>query len=245
VLSVEELAERSGETVRTIRFYQSQGVLPPPERQGRMVRYDEGHVERLRVIAEFQQRGLRLSAIRDLLAYAPDTAPDDWQGLTETLARPWSEDRAVLLDEAALRDRLADLAPTALEELVQAGVVERRGDTSPVMYLVPSPGMLDIAIATARLGLPAEPAARLRDLLQRRLRRMADELVAEFTEAVSLERLADQGPEALARLLEQLRPLTRRTVDLLFTHEMERAQRELLDSAASPPPAPKRRKRSR
>ncbi len=29
-LSVDELAERTGHTVRTIRYYQSEGLLPPP-----------------------------------------------------------------------------------------------------------------------------------------------------------------------------------------------------------------------
>ncbi len=53
--------------------------------------------------------------------------------------------------------------------------------------------------------------------------------VARFTDEVSLPLLAAAGPADLARLLEQLRPLTRRTVDQLFALEMERAQRHLLD----------------
>lgn len=226
---MEELAATSGETVRTIRFYQSEGVLPPPVRQGREVRYDDAHVARLRLISELQKRGLRLTAIRDLLASAPSGAlTGEWLGLGETLVGPWSEDRPVVLDEAALLERVGGDA-AGIDLLIEAGVVERRGDTTPVVYFVPSPGLLDVAVATAQAGLSGDVAVRLRDLMQRRLQDLATELVAEFTELVSVERLSAEGPGGLADLLTQLRPLTRRTVDLLFVHEMERAQRELLE----------------
>ncbi len=224
-MTVEELAATSGETVRTIRFYQSEGVLPPPVRQGREVRYDEEHVARLRLISELQRRGLRLSAIRDLLSAE---ASGEWLGLSEMLTGPWSEDKPVVLDEAELMERVGGTRED-LELLLAAGVIERRGDTVPVVYFVPSPGLLDVAVATNKAGLAPDVAVRLRDLLQSRLRDMATELVHQFTELVSIDRLSESGPAELASLLTQLRPLTRRTVDLLFVHEMERAQRELLE----------------
>jgi DNA-binding transcriptional MerR regulator len=109
-MTVAELARRSGESVRTIRYYQAEGVLPPPVRHGREARYDETHVERLRAINELQHRGLRLSAIRDLLRFAPDTAPGDWLGLGEYLARPWTEDAPALLREEELAAMVEGLA---------------------------------------------------------------------------------------------------------------------------------------
>jgi DNA-binding transcriptional MerR regulator len=233
VLTVEELADRTGESVRTIRFYQSEGVLPPPVRHGREARYDAAHVERLRVINELQQRGLRLNAIKDLLAHSPD-----WLNLGESLAQPWTEDHPVVLDEAALAEKVHGLPDDTIDGLIDNGVIERRGDTSPVVFFVPSPGMLDVSLTAVRVGLDAGAGALLRDMLQRRMRETADELVAQFTKLVSIDRLADSGPAELARLLDQLRPLTRRTVDLLFSHEMERAQRELLDAAAEAAEAP-------
>jgi hypothetical protein len=146
------------------------------------------------------------------------------------------EDRPALLSEAELDERLGGTPEGTAAELVRTGVVERRSDTTPVVYLVPSPGMLEVAVALVRLGIDLDAGARLRDLLQDRLRQMATELVAQFTEEVSVHRLADGGPGSLAILLDQLRPLTRRTVDLLFAHEMERAQRELVESASTEGP---------
>ncbi len=236
-LSVDELAQRTGVTVRTIRYYQSEGLLPPPGRLGREARYGPAHVERLDRIAELQARGLRLQAIAELLELAAgDASAADWLGLGEALRRPWIDDRPVVLRARELADRLAGTPSGTTEALARSGVIEGRPGTLPISWVVPSPELLDIALATIRLGLDPDAGARLRDLLQVRLRATAAELVAAFSDEVSRTRLAEQGPGALTALLEQLQPLTRRTVDLLFAHEMERAQQRLLD-AALPEPA--------
>jgi hypothetical protein len=60
---------------------------------------------------------------------------------------------------------------------------------------------------------------------------MATELVSAFTDEVSIDRVAEEGPDALASMVAALQPLARRTVELLFAHEMERAQRELVAAA--------------
>jgi DNA-binding transcriptional MerR regulator len=236
-MSVGELAMRSRISVRTIRYYQSEGLLPPPERSGRAARYHGEHLDRLALIAELQGRGLRLSAIAELLRHGEHVSPEGWAGLGAALSRPWSEDRPQLMSRAELTERLVDAPSGALEEFERAGLVEFRPDTTPAVYLVPSPEMLDIALALARLGVDLRTGARLRSLLHERLRDLTTELVARFTEEVSVEHLADGGPDALARLLDALQPLTRRAVDVLFAHEMERAQQQLLRAAVAEPGA--------
>jgi DNA-binding transcriptional MerR regulator len=227
-LTVDELAGKTGATVRTIRFYQSEGLLPPPARAGREARYGAAHLDRLQLIADLQARGLRLSAIADLLRQGHDPADADWLGLGEALRRPWTDDRPVVLRDRELADRVSEAPAGTVEALERTGVIERRDDTTPVVWFVASPELLDIALATLRVGLDPDAGARLRDLLQDRLRATATELVAAFTEELSRSSLPGQGPGALAALLEQLQPLTRRTVNLLFAHEMERAQHDLL-----------------
>lgn len=234
MLTVDEVAARTGVTVRTIRYYQSEGLLPTPTRHGREVRYGDEHLERLELITRLQERGLRLTAIADLVHQGDSAA--DWLGLTESLTQPWTEDRPQLLNEDELTARIGEVAVT-VDDLVRTGVVERRADTTPVVYLVPSTGMLDIALELAALGIGLDVTAGLRTLLQERLRDLATDLVAKFTDEVSLTLLADAGPAETTRILQQLRPLTRRSVDLLFAAEMERANRDLL-SSASPPATP-------
>lgn len=66
--TVEELAELSGLTARTIRSYQTQGLLQPPEHRGRTAYYDDVHADRLAAISELKERGLSLSEIHDVLS---------------------------------------------------------------------------------------------------------------------------------------------------------------------------------
>ncbi len=74
--SLEELAAATGLPARTIRFYRQSGLIEPPERDGRRVRYDVTHLERLRTIAELRERGFGLDAIGKILA-DPDRARED------------------------------------------------------------------------------------------------------------------------------------------------------------------------
>lgn len=225
-MSVDELAEAADVSVRTVRYYQSTGLVPPPHRHGRTARYDEAHLDRLRLVADLQQRGLRLSAIAELFERVPDGSTVEWLGLGEVLERPWSDDRPQLLAADELQELMATIDdPDALPALEAVGLVERRDDTVPVVWLVPSPAMLDVVLDWVRAGLDVATVTGLAATMRRHLAAMADELVARFTEEVSLHRLTGEGPGALAALLEQARPLTRRALDVLVAHEMERATR--------------------
>src|SRR6266540_4593263 len=65
--TIDELAAAAGLPSRTVRHYQSEGVLPSPRREGRVAVYAASHLERLQLIGRLQDRGLRLDAIRDVL----------------------------------------------------------------------------------------------------------------------------------------------------------------------------------
>ena len=62
-LTVDELAARTGMTVRTVRFYATEGLLPPPVRRGRIGYYNAGHRMRLDLIRTLQEHGYTLAAI--------------------------------------------------------------------------------------------------------------------------------------------------------------------------------------
>ena len=78
-LTIEGLAKSVGISVRTVRFYITQGLIPGPRARGKSATYDEEHLLRLRLVrrlseqrvplAEIRERvsGLSLAAIRSLL----------------------------------------------------------------------------------------------------------------------------------------------------------------------------------
>src|SRR5215212_5484563 len=66
-LTIEQLAQASGMSVRNIRAHQSRGLLPPPELRARTGYYGPAHVTRLRLIQEMQAAGFNLAAIGHLV----------------------------------------------------------------------------------------------------------------------------------------------------------------------------------
>jgi DNA-binding transcriptional MerR regulator len=67
-LSSGDLARATGNTVRTIRFYEEEGLLTPAEvSDGGHRRYTEEDLDRLRLISDLRELGLSLCEIRSIL----------------------------------------------------------------------------------------------------------------------------------------------------------------------------------
>jgi DNA-binding transcriptional MerR regulator len=179
-LTVDELARRAELPVRTIREYQTIGLLPPPERRGRVGVYGSSHLTRLGLIGRLQERGYSLAGIRDLLA-----AWRDGGDLGEVLGL--APDQLVHIEEPgapATGDQLArllpDLAPVRLEDLLATGIVEECG---PDRYCVPSPSLLQLTADAVGAGYDAW---RVLDLL--RTLSQATESIADAVAMAMAER---------------------------------------------------------
>ena len=78
-----ELSERSGVPIPTIKYYRREGLLPAGDPAGATrARYDEGHLERLRLIrALVGVAGMPIARVREVLA----VVDDDNVSLTEAM----------------------------------------------------------------------------------------------------------------------------------------------------------------
>lgn len=251
-LTIDGLAARAGVPSRTIRFYQTQGALPPSQRQGRIALYTEEHVERLKLIELLQSRGLRLSAIVDLVRRDPQAlSVSQWLGLDAGLAAPWSEDEPELLTHDQLLERIAPRGEAAIPTLEAIGMVSPHRDSGEVRYRVPSPALLRVTLQLDDAGVELETAGGAGFILSGRLAPAADELVRYFAEHAGRGFGRHLSPEELTTALNALRPLGAEAVRLIFAREMERAIRVLLDGGdgAAPrrhrPPARRSPRRQR
>jgi DNA-binding transcriptional MerR regulator len=112
VFQIEELADVTGVTARTIRYYIQQGLLPSPG-VGPGVRYTEHHLSRLRAIRQLQAAHLPLAEIRRKLDSLDDAS------LTEFVNAERPADSAIdyiqraLAGNASLAGTTPGAAPTA------------------------------------------------------------------------------------------------------------------------------------
>ncbi len=120
-MKIGALAQRADVGIDTIRYYEREGVIPPPLRRESGYReYGEGDVVRLRFVRRAKQLGFTLPEIRDLLDLTA-SASDDMAGLN-VRAQAKLDDVNGRIDELV---RVRD----ALQQLVTAcpghGALER------------------------------------------------------------------------------------------------------------------------
>lgn len=226
-LTIDELAAQVGVPTRTIRFYQARGALLKPEIRGRVAYYGEVHVDRLKLIAQLQDRGLRIDAIRDLVTSIDRGELDlaEWLGIEREVQAPWADDHARTVDEAGLQALAGTKRPGLVADLIRNRLVERRGD----VYLIPSPTLLGIAVRLAAAGVDLDTAAAAAEILRKHLRRAVKDLVELFVRGVRDGGVELAEPEAT---FATLRPLGTEAVKVMFAREMEQALRGLVESGA-------------
>lgn len=124
--TVEELAAAAGTMTSTVRMYQQRGLLPPPDRRGRIAVYDDGHLRRLRRIAELQERGHSLAGIKELLdGVVSGRELADIVGITS-----WGRPVRRTLDAAELAATFPNgLTDGELRRAIELGLVEIDGPT--------------------------------------------------------------------------------------------------------------------
>ncbi|MFJ3226299.1 MerR family transcriptional regulator [Streptomyces sp. NPDC086783] len=224
---IEDLAHRSGATVRTIRAYQDRGLLPRPERRGRANVYSDAHLARLRQIADLLDRGYTLASIKELLeAWDAGRGLGGVLGLVAEVDGPWTDEEAVRISRAELDERFGGHPDdAAIADAVELGVLERVPGEDET-YLVPSPQELSVAVELYEAGVPLSAiASHLREL-RGQVEHIASRFLEFTTEHVFARYLGEHPPtdaEATeaASLVRRLRPLAQQSVDA----ELARAMR--------------------
>lgn len=204
-MTIEELANRTGMTSRNIREWQTNGLLPAPERRGRLGIYTEDHVSRIERIKALRAQRFPLHVIRRLLDRSADTEKDVRRLATEVL------DPANLTGVLELkRQDVANRIGADWERhLVVCGLVEPCSDE---LVLITDTVTFDYVEKLVAIGLPLEKVAST-------LTVMAAHQVASVRALVDLYReevwrpFVEAGMPAerlhfIAEKTTQLRPLT-------------------------------------
>ncbi|MFJ2397580.1 MerR family transcriptional regulator [Streptomyces sp. NPDC087843] len=248
---IEDLAQRSGATVRTIRAYQDRGLLPRPERRGRANVYADAHLARLRQIADLLDRGYTLASIKELLeAWDTGRGLGGILGLVAEVDGPWTDERAVRISRAELDERFGGSPDdAAVADAVELGVLEPVPGSEDT-FLVPSPQELSVAVELYAAGVPLSAiSGHLREL-RSKVEHIAERFLEFTTEHVFARYLGERPPtdaEAAeaASLVRRLRPLAQQTVDAELARAMRLfATRHLREHLGSEQPREQREETS-
>jgi DNA-binding transcriptional MerR regulator len=225
-MTIDELARRSGMTVRNIRAHQSRGLLPPPEVKGRTGFYGPGHLRRIELIRELQADGFNLRLIKRLLDSAEGLG-DEVLRFTHAVRRPFGEQPPRPVDRAELSSRWGVAEGELLERAIELGVIREREDGT----LEESPRLGRVTSELAALGIPAEPALAVAAELKRHAEGVSAAFVELFLDQVWEPfdrdgRPAERWPE-VRDAIERLRPLAAESLlaffELAMTEAVERA----------------------
>jgi DNA-binding transcriptional MerR regulator len=226
-LTIDELAQRTGMTVRNIRAHQSRGLLPPPDLRGRTGYYGQEHVARIELISEMQADGFNLQAIKRLLE-GSNGAVEQVLGFRRALMTPFEQEEPELIGEQELAERWGGaLDQKLLARARKLGLLRSLGEGR---YEIPSPTLYRAGEQVLALGVSPEMVLAAAESIRRRSEAIAQSFVELFLEGVwkpfvAAGRPDDQWPQ-VREALERLRPLASEAVIASFHQAMTEAVEE-------------------
>lgn len=233
-LTVDQLAQRVGMTVRNVRAYAARGLLPPPRLVGRTGYYGPDHVARLTLVRDLLAQGYTLAAVQK----AVDVDRGGNAGglaLHRALMAPWQPDQPQETDLATLAARAGtgDVEATAAvaDELARMGVVERLDDDQ---LRVLDPALLDAGLRGVRLGLPAAALVAAQQQVVELVEQAAAVYVAMFRETVWRSFVAAGTPAdgwpGIQTVVEGLQPVAAQAMLASFRSAMASAVAEEVEA---------------
>ncbi|MGW2345181.1 MerR family transcriptional regulator [Streptomyces sp. NPDC001661] len=205
-LTVDELAARAGVTVRTIRFYSTRGLLPPPVIGPRRVgHYGPDHIARLELIEELQHQGMTLAAIERYLEQLPaDLSPQDL-AIHRAVVASWAPDSVETLTRGELDQRAGrELTEEHLARLATMDVLTREGaegEGGEETFRCDT-GQLRLGVQLLDVPLSLDAILASREVLVEHSRGAAQELARLFRSEVSQR--AEQDVKSLSAHMQPL-----------------------------------------
>ncbi|WP_326719371.1 MULTISPECIES: MerR family transcriptional regulator [unclassified Streptomyces] len=220
-LTVDELAARAGVTVRTVRFYSTKGLLPPPVIGPRRVgHYSQEHLARLALIEELQHQGMTLAAIERHLQQLPAGLSAHDLAIHRAVVASWAPDAAEDVTREELERRAGrPLGEEELDRLAAMSVITRTADSFRV-----DPGLLRLGVQLLDVPIAHETILAARTVLLEHSRAAAHELSALLRDAVG-ER---ESVAAVKSLSAHMQPLVVQALLTTFQRSLKEELREWL-----------------
>ena len=237
-MTIDELSHHTGVSSRNIRYYQTRGLLPPPTVQGRVGYYDQRHADRLRLVQDLQSEGLNLQAIGWLLGGAAAVDSEEVRRLKRAVLDGWATEEPldVPVEEVVAEVGDAGASSASAKRATALGLTAPTDDADVVRVLLPS--VLAAGRELHAMGVPADRALNVLEVLREHVVPIAEAYVEVFDEAVlapweARGRPADEWPEVRIAV-ERIRPLAGEALLAVFQQVMAEAVSRRLSDTADP-----------
>jgi len=226
-MTIDELAHRTGMTVRNIRAHQSRGLVPPPEVRGRTGYYGDEHVARIELIKELQADGFNLEAIRRLLESAGGSSAEVLD-FSRTLRAPFEDEQPEILSADEMAERWGGpLDPALMARSEKLGLLRDLGEGR---FEILSPRIQRAGVELAALGVSPDTALDVAAKLRTHARGVARVFIELFMDSVwkpfnQAGRPEEEWPK-VREALERLRPLASEALLAIFQQVMSEAVEE-------------------
>lgn len=214
---VEQLAAACDVSVDTVRYYQSRGLLAPPERQGRVAWYGAEHATRIRDVRSLQRKGLTLSAIKRVLDGELGTLDGDLAAAVHAARGNGAEDQLLALEDFAQRSGV----PASLIQAVEReGIKLGRTVDGEERYTPADIEMVRAALRLLEFGLPLGELLALARETNAAMVRLAGRAVELFDEHVRkpIRDTAGSDAAAASQLVQAFDALLPAVTNLVANH---------------------------
>lgn len=237
-LTIDELAHETGVSSRNIRYYQTRGLLPPPQVKGRSGVYGQQHIDRLALLDELKAEGLNLQAINFLLGGGENVDNEELRGLKRAILDSWGTSEPV---EMTLEDLAAQLDIEDDEELgayferaLGLGMLQDTDEDGTVRVLLPD--ILTAGRELMSMGVGFDRALDVLATIREHAGAIAEAYVEMFDEAVLAPWDARGRPDEewrdIRESVERLRPIAGDALLAVFNQLIAEAITQSLTSAA-------------
>jgi DNA-binding transcriptional MerR regulator len=225
---VEQLAATCDLSVDTVRYYQSRGLLPAPEREGRVAWYGPEHVERLAEVRSLQGKGLTLAAIRRVVSGELGPADADLAAAVASARgqEPDETGETLSLDEFS---EASGVPASLIQAVEREGIRLGRNIDGVDRYTSADIELVRTALRLLEFGLPLADLLSLARDADTAMRGLAERAVGLFDEHVRkpIRDTASDDEGAAEQMVDAFRELLP-AVTTLVSHHFRRV---LLETA--------------
>jgi len=219
-MRVEELAGKAGVSVDTVRFYQKQGLLPPPVREGRVAWYTAEHLSRMGRVKELRRRGFTLAVIRRFLDGELDGADEPLAAAVSEAVAPGGDEEFVTGEELAAR---SGVPLPLIESLTREGLLVPRLHQGEPRFTADDLTVVAAGLRLLQVGLPLAGLLDLARTHHAAVRAVAASAVELFDSAVRQPlRQSDRDEQEKAEELVEAFRVVLPAVSELVAHHFRR-----------------------